>query len=72
MALYRLGLADAVHPADALLQPHRVPGDVIVDDHMAELQIQTFTAGIGGNQKARRTGKRSPGLRAAAPGPWSH
>jgi len=33
-------LPDAVHTADALLKPHRVPGDVIVDDDMAKLQAE--------------------------------
>lgn len=38
-----VGLADAVHPANALFQAHRVPGYVIVDDHMAELEVETLT-----------------------------
>ena len=47
-----VGLADAIHPADALFEPHRVPGDVVVDHHMAELEVQAFPAGVGGDQDA--------------------
>ena len=39
-------LSDTVYPANALLDPHRVPRHVEVDDEMAELQVQTFTTGI--------------------------
>ena len=31
-------LPDAVHTTDALFKPHGIPGDVVVDDDMAELQ----------------------------------
>src|SRR2546426_8174142 len=54
---YGMGLANTVHPADAMLQPHGVPRDVIVDYHMAELEVQTFTAGIGRDQDARFLGE---------------
>jgi len=37
--LHRLGLSDAIHAADALLNPHRVPGQVVVDDDTAKLKI---------------------------------
>ena len=45
-------LSNAVHLANALLDPHRVPRHVEVDDDMAELQVQAFATGIGGNQHA--------------------
>lgn len=32
-------LPNAVHTSDPLFQPHRVPGDVVVDHDVAELQI---------------------------------
>ena len=36
---HHLGLADAINPTDALLQLHRIPGKVVVDDHVTELQV---------------------------------
>ena len=52
MARDNVLLSDAVHPANALLDPHRVPRHVEVDDDVAELQVQTFTTGIRRNQHA--------------------
>ena len=43
-------LAVAVDAAHALLQPHRVPGDVVVDHQPAELQVDAFARGLGGHQ----------------------
>ncbi|OQC20572.1 MAG: hypothetical protein BWX71_02539 [Deltaproteobacteria bacterium ADurb.Bin072] len=45
-----VSLADTIHPADPLFEAHRVPGDVVVDHHVAELEVQTFPAGVGGNE----------------------
>ena len=50
-------LADAVHSADALLQAHGVPRQVVIDDHVAKLQIQALAAGIGGYKHPGGTGK---------------
>ncbi len=47
---HHMGLANAVDAADSLLQAHRVPGHIEVDDHMAELQVQALTAGVGRDQ----------------------
>ncbi len=47
---HHMALADTVHAANALLNAHGVPGHVKVNNHMAELQIQTFTASIGRHQ----------------------
>jgi len=41
-----------VHPPDALLDPHRVPGQVVVDDDVGELQVQTFPTGVGRDEDA--------------------
>src|SRR5690242_16362808 len=38
-------LADAVNAADALLDDHRVPGELVVHEPIAELQVQPFGAG---------------------------
>src|SRR5881392_3400251 len=43
---------DAVQPADALLHDHRVPRQVVVHEHVAELQIAAFAARAGGEQHA--------------------
>ena len=45
-------LADPVHPPDPLLDPHRVPGQVVVHDDVCELEVQAFATGIGGNKDA--------------------
>lgn len=41
---YIVLLAKPVYPADPLLYPHRVPGEVEVDHMVAELQIDPFAA----------------------------
>ena len=61
---HRLGLADTIHAADPLFQPHRVPGDIVVDDDMGELQVQALTARVGGNQHAVRFAEGILGLLA--------
>ena len=43
-------LPDPVHPADALLELHWIPGQVVIDDHVAELEIESLPAGIGRDQ----------------------
>ena len=43
-------LADAVQPAETLLDLHRVPRQVEVDHHMAELQVAALPGGLGGQQ----------------------
>ena len=40
----------AVAAADALLDALRVPGQVVVDDQRAELQVDAFRRGLGGEQ----------------------
>ena len=55
---HHVGLADAINPTDALLQLHRIPGQVVVDDHVAELQVQALAAGIGGDQDLGLVGER--------------
>src|SRR3989449_563743 len=46
-------LADAVQAPDALLDHHRVPGEVVIHEHVAELEVASFAAGAGGDQDAR-------------------
>ena len=41
-----LGLADPVDAAEALLQPVRVPGQVVVDHQMGALQIDALARGV--------------------------
>src|SRR5207245_4217654 len=47
-----LGLPDAVQPADALLDPHRVPRQVEVDQAVAELEVEPLAADVGRQQDA--------------------
>ena len=47
-----LGLADAVDAAEALLQPVRVPGQVVVDHQVrAALKVHALTGGVVGDQE---------------------
>ena len=51
---HRFGLADPIHSADSLFQPHRVPGDVVVDDDVSKLQVQSLAAGVSRDEYAMR------------------
>src|SRR5262249_31286857 len=42
-----VGLADAVDPADSLLDLRGAPRQVVIDDHMGELEVDAFTASVG-------------------------
>ena len=46
-------LADAVDPADALLDLHRVPRQVVVDQDVAELEVSALAAGLGRDEDLR-------------------
>jgi hypothetical protein len=46
-------LADAVHAADALLDRHRVPGEIVVDHRPAELEIAALAADLTRQQHLR-------------------
>ena len=53
--VHRPRLADAIDPADALLEADRIPRQLEVDDEPAvALEIQPFRAGIGREQESRR------------------
>ena len=41
------GLSDAVNTAEALLQPVRIPGQIVVDHQMRTLKVDPLTGGIG-------------------------
>ena len=43
-------LADAVDAAEALLDPVRVPRQVVVDHQVRALQVQALAGGVGGDQ----------------------
>lgn len=45
-----LGLADAVHAAEPLLDAVRVPRQVVVDHQVRPLQVDALAGGIGGNE----------------------
>ena len=47
-------LAEPVQPADALLNHHRIPGQVEIDQLVAELQVHALAAGLRGNHHPRR------------------
>ena len=57
--------ADAVDAADPLFELHRVPGNVVVDHHVAELQVQALAAGVGRHQEAGSS-RRTNAARARA------
>ncbi len=50
---HRVLLTDAVDSTDALLDPHRVPRQVVVDQDVAELEVPALAAGLGGDQDLR-------------------
>ena len=45
-------LPDAVQPSNALLHHHRVPRQVVVHEHVAELEVPSLAAGASGDQHA--------------------
>ncbi len=45
-----LGLANPVDPAEALFQPVRVPGQVVVHHQMGALQVDALAGGVRGEQ----------------------
>src|SRR5262245_7940036 len=69
----RVPLSDAIHAADALLEAHRIPWKLDVDDQAAALvQVQPFTGRVGGEEnrsrlagKPREHGRAFPGGQAA-------
>ena len=46
----RLLLADAVDAAEALLDPVRVPRQVVVDHQVGDLQVDALAGGVGGDE----------------------
>ena len=48
-----MALPDPVDAADALLDAHRVPRQVVVDHRVAELEVAALAAGLGGDQDPR-------------------
>ena len=60
-------LAVAVDAAHALLQADRVPGDVVVDHEPAELQVDAFAGGLGGDQDLGDFAELALGVDAACP-----
>ena len=55
---HNMWLPDSVHSANSLLDAHRIPWHIEVDDDMAELEVQPFAASIGRNQDTRIAGER--------------
>jgi len=47
-------LTDAVYPAYPLLYPHRVPGDIEIDQRIAGLKVQSFAGCVCAHQDAQR------------------
>ena len=50
-------LSVAMAAADALLDALGVPGQVVVDDQRAELEVDAFRGGLGGDQDRRMIAK---------------
>ena len=42
-----LGLADAVHPSETLLDPVRIPWQVIVDEKVRPLEVDALSRRVG-------------------------
>ena len=61
-----LGLADAVHAAEALLDAVGVPRQVVVDDEVGPLKVDALAGGIGGDQDEAVLVLGEPCLDAAA------
>ena len=59
-------LAVAVDAAHALLQPYRVPGDIVVDHEPAELEVNSLAGGLGGDENLSILAKLTLGVDAAA------
>ena len=59
-------LTVTVDSAHALLQPNGIPRDVIIDHQPAELEIDTFTSGFGGDEHLGRLAKLALGENARA------
>ena len=54
----RVLLADPVDAADPLLDPHRVPRQVVVDEEVAELEVAPLAAGLGADRAPGTRGRR--------------
>ena len=52
-----LGLADAVDAAEALLEPVRVPGQVVVHHQVGALQVDALARGVGGERAPALPGR---------------
>ena len=51
--VHRPALPDSVDPADALLEPHRIPRQLEIDDEPTRpLEIESLAGGVGREQKA--------------------
>ncbi len=50
-----LELAVAVNAAHALFEPVGVPGDVVVEQDMAALEVDAFARGFGGHKDLNRS-----------------
>src|SRR5690606_8875696 len=50
-------LPDTVDAADALFDPHRVPGHVEVHDDVAELEVQTLASSVRRDQNTDISGE---------------
>ena len=66
----RAPLSDAIDAADALLEAHRIPWKLEVDDQPAALvQVQPFSGRVGGEEnRSRLAGERRERGRAFAGG----
>src|SRR6185436_6283683 len=47
-------LPEAMHAADSLLDAHRVPRQVVVDDDVRELEVASLAARLGRDQERDR------------------
>ena len=59
-------LTNAVHPPETLLDPVRVPRQVVVDHHVGHLQVDALAGRVGGHQHPHRRIDPEPVLDGAA------
>ena len=55
-----MALTDAVDVPDALLELHRIPGQVIIDQQVGDLQIQSLGGGVRAQQDIDVSAQKAP------------
>src|SRR6185369_13155017 len=57
--VYGPALTDSIDAADSLLEPHRIPRQLEVDDDTADVvQVQPFAGGVGGEKDTTSSSRK--------------